>query len=141
MEYLYYLKSLFFVDPLSKACIAIVCTILLNVFGTNWVAYEALFILVVLDTLTGFMVAVGNKTVSSLRFFKTGKKLIVYFTLILAAHQVVRTSSITEWLDTTMAIFCATTELISIMENANKLGVPVPKWISEKLEQYRHPQT
>lgn len=140
MEYLYYLKSLFFADPLTKACVAIACTILLNVFGANWVAYEALFILVTLDTITGFMVAVGNKTVSSARFFKTGKKLIVYFTLILAAHQVVRTSPMTEWLDPAMALGCAITELISIIENANKLGVPIPKWISEKLESYRHPQ-
>ena len=139
MEYIAYLKSLFLADPISKMCIAIMCTILSNIFGSDGLVYEVLLVLVALDTLTGVMVAIQNKTVSSRRFFATGRKLLVYFTLILATHQVVRLSNLTEWLDPTMALFCATTELISIIENANKLGVPVPKWIVEKLDQYRHP--
>jgi len=134
--YLYYLSNLV-ANPVTKACVAIICTILLNIIGMNWVAYEVLLILVMMDTLLGTMIAYQEKNISSQGFFRTGKKLIVYFTLLISAHQVVRISDLTAWLDPSMALFCAATELISIIENAHRLGIPVPKGIVTKLEQYR----
>lgn len=119
-----------------KAIVAFLGAGFLAVVGANWLAYEILFILVVVDFITGFSCGIKCKTVSSRRASRTITKLIVYILLVLAAHQLTRYAFFLEWLEHFLVIFLASTEMISILENAHKLGVPVPHWVIEKLETY-----
>lgn len=120
----------------AKALAAISLTIFLNIIGKNYLAYEILFILVIIDTLTGLAKGVKFENLSSRRFAAKGKTLLLYFSLVLASHQMVRYTPYMQWLEHFIVIFCASTEMISIIENAHQLGIPVPKWVVEKLEVY-----
>lgn len=105
-------------------------------------ALIALFILILADALSAVFVAYKKgDQISSAKFFRTPIKIGIYFGLIYLAH-------ITEYafppllgvLDETMIAFCVTTELISIMENVNMLGYPVPTKLLSKLINVRDNQ-
>lgn len=121
-----------------KAVGAILGIFILGVVGQNVLAYEILFILVVIDFITGVSCGVMTKTVSSRRMSKSVMKLLLYFLLIIAAHQLTRYADLLTWLEQFLVLFIAVTEMTSIIENAHKLGLPIPSWVTEKLEQYLH---
>lgn len=104
--------------------------------GDNTLAYEVLFILILIDTLTGVMISFIDKRFSSRRSFQGLKKLFLFFVLVISAHQITKYTSI-KWLEDAIVFYCAANEMLSIIENVHKLGVPVPRWIVEKLEIYR----
>lgn len=98
-------------------------------------ALIALFVLMCADCITAIWAAYKTGTqIKSAKVFRTPVKIVIYFGLIYMAH-------ITEYafptllgvLDETVIAFCVITELISIMENINKLGYPVPTKLLEKL--------
>ena len=120
----------------SKIIIGILGTFILNAIGQEYLAYEILFILVVIDTITGLSKGIFQKNVSSKRFFATGWKLFRYFLLILASHQLTRYAEFLVWFEHFIVLFLAVTEMISIIENLHVLGIPVPTWAVEKLESY-----
>ncbi len=113
-----------------------VITFALSAIGKEYLAYEILFILVVIDTITGVFKGLKDKNISSRRFLRTGHKLLLYFLLILASHQLTRYAPFLVWLEHFIVIFLAITEMISIIENAHYLGIPVPPWVTQKLETY-----
>lgn len=104
--------------------------------GQNTLAYEVLFVLVILDTITGVMKGVKYRNISSRRFRRTIHKLLLYFTLIIACHQLTRLNYIFQWLEDFVVIFLAVTEILSIIENAHQLGICMPKWVVDKLSDY-----
>ena len=123
--------------PIIKACIAATCAFLTKLIGPDWIAYEVLFILVMIDVATGTMVAWKRHKLSSVRFFQKGIYLLLYFLLLISAHQVERLIEIPLIeLEVVTAYFLAISEFISIMENSASLGIPFPNWIMEKLENF-----
>lgn len=131
----YYLKTLFTGPITWKLLGSSLLAIFTHIAGADWLAYEILFILVIIDSFTGVAAAINIKQkISSRRFFRTGYKLLLYFSLIIAAHQLVRITGLIEWVETFMVLFLASTELLSIIENAHKLGIPIPAWVSTKIE-------
>jgi len=119
-----------------KAAYSAVILVVTEVLGQNSLAYEVLFILVLIDLITGVMKGFKQKNLSSRRMRSTATKLLVYFSLIIAAHQLTRLNSIFQWLEDFIVIFLAVTEVLSIIENAHELGVPVPKWVIDRLSTY-----
>jgi len=119
-----------------KAVLSLIITALATAIGQNLLAYEVLFILIILDTLTGVMKGVKNKNLSSRRFRDTAHKIILYSILIISAHQLVRLSPMLQWFEDFVAVYLAVTEVLSIIENAHILGVVLPDWVSEKLCKY-----
>lgn len=107
-----------------------------EIIGIDGLSYQVLFILVFIDFLSGLMVAWRQKEVSSRGAAQSVPKLILYFLLVLAAHQIVRLTGYAKWIEDAVVMYLAVTEFISITENASKLGVPVPLWIKEKLLTY-----
>lgn len=107
-------------------------------FGFDSVQHQALialFILMWIDCFTAMWAAYKTGiTIQSAKFFRTPIKIVIYFGLIYA-------SRITEYalpsilliIDETVIAFCVATEFISIMENINKLGYPVPTKLLNKL--------
>ena len=125
--------------PYLKGCIAAACAVLTHLVGPDWIAYEVLLVLVLIDVITGTMNAIKKHNVSSLRFFQKGIYLLLYFLILISAHQLERLVSIPFIeLEIWSAYFLAVSEFISILENSAKLGVPFPGWITKRLEDFIH---
>ena len=99
------------------------------------------FVLVVIDTIFGIILAYKLNKISSSGFGKLIKKMLIYILIIIAMKQghinhpesAVRT--LMEWVDGWVYAAIIIRELLSIFENAAMLGYfNVPKIIKEKLE-------
>ena len=96
----------------------------------------ALIAFVAIDYVTGVMCAISNHTLSSEVGFKgICRKVLIFFLVgigsILDAH-VIGSGSV---LRTAVIFFYISNEGVSILENAARLGLPVPEKIKVVLEQ------
>lgn len=98
----------------------------------------ALIVFVVMDYVTGVMVGILNKELSSRIGFRGIFKKVVIFCLVAVAHiidtLVIGTGSV---LRTAVIFFYLSNEGISILENATVIGLPVPGKLKDILEQIR----
>lgn len=98
----------------------------------------ALIVFVVMDYVTGVMVGILNKELSSRIGFRGIFKKVVIFCLVAVAHiidtHVIGNGSV---LRTAVIFFYLSNEGISILENATVIGLPVPGKLKEILEQIR----
>jgi len=125
--------SVFGTDATIKACLSALCVILLTLFGENWMAYIAVIVLVSLDTITGFLAARYEGKVSSHEFFKGWSKIAVFIILLLGFHQLVRIEPTLAILDGYIALWMAVNEVISITENAARMGIKLPSFLTKGL--------
>lgn len=121
-----------------KGVLAAVCSVFGFVFGDMDGLMIALIALIVLDYISGVAAAAAEKKLSS----AVGAKGIVkkvFMLLIVAAANVADMNLIGEGhvLKSVTAVFYASNECISLIENAGRLGVPVPKKLLDVLEQLR----
>lgn len=131
----YNLKSV--LDKLQiKAVYALVATTLVSLFGEKTLFYEVLFILVIIDTILGVLKASKRNEISSNKAKGVVYKLFLYYLLIIATHQIIRLESSLMILEQFVVLFLACTELLSIVENLNILGVPIPESFSKKIRGY-----
>lgn len=129
------IRSLF--DGLQlKAMWSALAATIIEIIGQNTLAYEILFILVMIDTMTGVMKGIKNHNLNSSGFKGTAHKLILYFILMIAAHQLTRLQPFLEWVEQFIVFFLAVTEMLSIIENCHILGVVIPDWVSKRLKDY-----
>ena len=117
---------------------AAACSVLTYLFGGWDVALAVLVSFMVIDYLTGVIIAIINKKLSSHVGFKgLAKKLFVVLMLVVAV-MLDRLINSGEWIFRTLvAYFYIANEGISIVENIAVLGVPVPKKIIDILEQIK----
>ena len=98
----------------------------------------ALIVFVVVDYLTGVMVAVLDKKLSSEVDFHGIFKKVVIFALVAVGHivdsYVIQNGSV---IRTAVIFFYLSNEGISILENASVLGLPVPQKLKDVLEQLK----
>ena len=151
MEYLEYFKIKDVMELLNKLVDATIIKTASSVlfiilsFGFDSIQHKAivaLFILMWADCFSAIWAAYkSGDTIKSAKIFRTPVKIVIYFGLVYFAH-------ITEYglpamlgiLDETVIAFCVVTELISIMENINKMGYPVPTKLLSKLINIRNNQ-
>ena len=98
----------------------------------------ALLICVALDYLTGFLVGVAQKKLSSQVGFRGICKKVAIFVLVGLAHildvYILKTGSI---LRSAVCAFYIANEGISILENCGNLGLPIPKKLKDVLAQLK----
>ena len=98
----------------------------------------ALIVFVVVDYLTGVMVAVLDKKLSSEVGFHGIFKKVVIFALVAVGHivdfYVIQNGSV---IRTAVIFFYFSNEGISILENASVLGLPVPQKLKDVMEQLK----
>ncbi len=98
----------------------------------------ALLVFVIIDYLTGIMVAILEKKLSSEVGFRGIFKKILIFCLVAIGHivdtQVIQDGSV---LRTAIIFFYLSNEGISILENVALIGLPVPDKLKEVLQQLR----
>ena len=96
----------------------------------------ALVAFVVIDYLTGIMAAILEKRLSSEVGFRGIFKKVLIFSLVAVAHiidsQLIQTGSA---IRTAVIFFYLSNEGISIIENAAKIGLPIPEKLRTVLEQ------
>ena len=125
-------------DNIFKNIMAGVCTILSFLFGDIEGMMVALIALIILDYISGVIAAAVEKRLSS----EVGAKGIakkIFMLLIVALANIVDINVIGDGhvLKTVTVVFYICNECISLIENAGRIGVPVPKKLLDVLEQLR----
>lgn len=96
----------------------------------------ALLLFVVIDYLTGLMVAIADRKLSSRIGFKGIFRKVIIFMLVAIAHvidrEIIKTG---DALRTAIIFFYLSNEGISILENSVHLGLQVPKKLKDVLLQ------
>lgn len=121
-----------------KSILAAICAMFGFVFGDLNGLMIALIALIVLDYISGVLAAVVEKKLSS----EVGAKGIakkIFMLLIVAVANIVDINVIGEGhvLKSVTVVFYIANECISLIENAGRLGVPVPKKLLDVLEQLK----
>lgn len=126
-------------DNVTKNVLAAICAVASFVIG-EWCGHlSALVALVVLDYISGVAAAIIEKKVSSELGAKgIAKKIFMFF--IVAVANIVDVNVIGEGhvLKTVTVAFYIANECISLIENAGRLGVPVPKKLIDVLGQLKN---
>lgn len=122
-----------------KSILAAICALFGFVFGDLNGLMIALVALIVLDYISGVLAAVVEKKLSS----EVGAKGIakkIFMLLIVAVANIVDINVIGEGhvLKSVTVVFYIANECISLIENAGRLGVPVPKKLLDVLEQLKN---
>ena len=125
-------------DNVFKNIMAGVCTVLSFLFGDMEGLMVALIALIILDYISGVIAAAVEKRLSS----EVGAKGIakkIFMLLIVALANIVDINVIGDGhvLKTVTVVFYICNECISLIENAGRIGVPVPKKLLDVLEQLR----
>lgn len=97
---------------------------------------KALIALMFLDYLSGLWVGYKQQNLNSKRAFKGIQKKFLILVLLCGASIMNKLVPGLEF-RTLVGLFYCTTELLSIIENAGKVGVPIPVKLKKALEQLR----
>lgn len=96
----------------------------------------ALLAFVVIDYITGVMCAISDRRLSSAVGFRGICRKVLIFAMVGVAHiidtQIIGTGGI---LRTAVIFFYMSNEGVSLLENASRLGLPIPKKLKSVLEQ------
>jgi toxin secretion/phage lysis holin len=119
-----------------KLLIGLLCSANDFFFHPRHEMIEIVFILVLFDTLTGFLKAIKTHTVSSSGFFRAGLKILVYLILLMTGASLDKLDIAPHFFSalTMIVIFLAATESISVLENAADLGFEVPRKLVKLLK-------
>ena len=125
-------------DNVFKIILAWICTIISFLFGDMEGMLIALIALIILDYISGVIAAAVEKRLSSAVGAKGIAKKI-FMLLIVALANIVDINVIGDGhvLKTVTVVFYICNECISLIENAGRIGVPVPKKLLDVLEQLR----
>lgn len=116
--------------------VAIMATFFTWIFGTWDIAIAILIIFMVLDYLTGVIVAYQNKTLNSEVGFKGLIKKCMILVILIVAVMLDRLLNTGAWVFRTLVCyFYIANEGISLLENVSNLGVKIPRKLKDALEQ------
>lgn len=126
-------------DGVLKAILAAICALCGFLFGDMDGLMIALVALIVLDYISGLIAAVIEKRLSS-AVGARGIAKKVFMLLIVAIANIVDINVIGEGhaLKTVTVVFYLCNECISLIENAGRIGVPVPQKLLQVLEQLKN---
>lgn len=128
--------------------VAFDCKGAIAIVWTSWVAFlgyllggfdlliESLIILMLIDYISGLICGFRENKLNSNKAYKGLRKKIMVWLIIICATIFSRILQ-QPMLRDIVAIFYCATEILSIIENAGKLGVPIPNKLKKALEQCR----
>lgn len=98
----------------------------------------SVIILAVFDMVTGVMASVKDgKSIESKKLFKTAIKLFIYLLMISAGHLTETAIGYDFKVDEIITAVIAVTEIISILENASRMGYAIPKRLLNQLKDFK----
>lgn len=105
--------------------------------GVDGVFY-ALVACVVVDYITGVITAITNKKWNKdIGLRGIAKKLLIFIIVCLGIILDIKVLQRGSILQTSFSMFYISTELISIIENYDKMGLPIPKKLKNFIEEIR----
>lgn len=91
-------------------------------------------ILIAADVVTGWIQAYINHTVDSTKMrtglFRKSMEILILFLAVIAGKAVVLPFDIA----VIFAVYICLMETVSVLENANQAGIPIPAWITKSLK-------
>lgn len=122
-----------------NSIIAAIATIATYLFGGWDVALITLIVFMTLDYLTGVIIAINTKTLSSAVGMKGISKKMLIILILIGAVCLDRLVGNETWIFRTLVCyFYIANEGISLVENAANLGLPIPTKLKEALEQLKN---
>lgn len=122
-----------------NSIIAAIATIATYLFGGWDVALITLIVFMTLDYLTGVIIAINTKTLSSAVGMKGISKKMLIILILIGAVCLDRLVGNETWIFRTLVCyFYIANEGISLVENAANLGLPIPTKFKEALEQLKN---
>ena len=124
------------------------CKGVIAIIWTSWIAFlgyllggfdlliKNLIILMLIDYISGLICGFRENKLNSNKAYKGLRKKIMVWLIIICATIFSRILQ-QPMLRDIVAIFYCATEILSIIENAGKLGVPIPNKLKKALEQCR----
>ena len=112
-------------------------TLLIFVFGKLDVSLVVMIFTLIFDYVTGMAVAYKNGRINSKIGANGLIKKFCYLVMIASANFIDILLGNTGGIRTLFTYYLISNELVSIFENGAKLGVPIPKFITSKLEQIK----
>lgn len=95
-------------------------------------------VLTIFDMMTGLMASIkSGKSIESRRLFTTAVKIFVYLMLISAGHLTENAVGMDIRADEVITFVIALTEIISILENASRMGYAIPKKLLNQLKDFK----
>jgi len=127
---------------LTKLIVTMSTSVFVFSFGINHVVImKALIFLIIIDFVTGMWSArMTGEHITSRRAVRSAYKLVMYGLLVAGAHLTEVIVPGTTYLEDIVTSFLAVTELISILENAGRMGYAIPKKLLKKLQDFRDEQ-
>lgn len=116
---------------------------------TSWIGFLAWLIggfdlliwtiltLMTLDYISGILVGYKEKTLNSKKGFKGLCKKVMILIIICCSSLISQILKNFALRDIVIIFYCST-EILSILENAGKIGVPIPQKLKEALEQCKN---
>lgn len=118
--------------------ISVILTTFVYLVGGIDIAMKSLLIVIVIDYITGVMSAIYNKELNSNIGLKGILKKFSYLIIVSLSVILDRIVGDTGAIRTLIIYFFVANDGISIVENIGKMGVPLPKKLTEVLEQLRN---
>ena len=117
--------------------ISVILTTFVYLVGGIDIAMKSLLIVIVIDYITGVISAIYNKKLNSNIGLKGILKKFSYLIIVSLSVILDRIVGDTGAIRTLVIYFFVANDGISIVENIGKMGVPLPKKLTEVLEQLR----
>lgn len=114
-----------------------IVAVVAGVWGGLHALIQTLCLLVALDFASGMLIAITRGELSSDASFRGMARKAMQFILVGAAHVYNATQPLGFDAGAAIAGFFCATELISITENAGRLGVPMPKILTRAIARLR----
>lgn len=123
-------------EKLFNSAVAVVATFLTYLFGGWDAAIGILIVFMILDYVTGVVVAYKNKTLNSEIGFNGLIKKCMILIILIVAVMLDRLLNTGTWVFRTLVCyFYIANEGVSLLENVSNLGVKIPGKLKDALEQ------
>lgn len=123
-------------EKLFNGTVAVVATFLTYLFGGWDAAIGILIVFMILDYVTGVVVAYKNKTLNSEIGFNGLIKKCMILIILIVAVMLDRLLNTGTWVFRTLVCyFYIANEGVSLLENVSNLGVKIPGKLKDALEQ------
>lgn len=104
---------------------------------TGWDVLMVPTVLMLLDIITGFVNAWSKKEISSSKLRKGISHKVGEIVMIVVPVFLTKTIELPNTITTFIVCYIIVMEIISIIENLEKLGIKTPKIITDKLEEMK----
>ncbi|WP_286166332.1 phage holin family protein [Bacillus sp. E(2018)] len=105
-------------------------------FGTPGMLFKTLVLFIVLDYLTGMAASAYEGRLNSKEGFRGILKKMIIFAIVAAAHSLDQLLG-GNYIHSATIFFYLSNELLSIIENAGRMNVPIPEFIKNAVSLLR----